>query len=61
MKQLIEIQDKSPQPKDDKAPVVQKQYRKPLLQLLGDLRSLTLSGSPGVLDSDLSSGNPGEI
>lgn len=28
-----------------------KQYRKPLLTLLGDLRNLTLGGSAGILDS----------
>ena len=38
-----------------------KTYKRPILNALGDLRSLTLSGSPGVLDSDLMSGNPGEV
>ncbi len=32
-----------------------KPYRKPHLQVLGDLRSLTLGGSPGVNDSGSSS------
>lgn len=31
-----------------------KKYRKPKLEVLGDLRSLTLGGSPGVNDT----GNP---
>lgn len=32
-----------------------KSYRKPQLEVLGDLRTLTLGGSPGVGDS---AGNP---
>ena len=31
-----------------------KVYRKPELNVLGDLRSLTLGGSPGINDSGLS-------
>jgi hypothetical protein len=42
-------------------PITKKQYRKPGLEFLGDLRGLTLSGSPGVTDSDGMSGEPGEI
>ena len=30
---------------------LRKVYRKPELNILGDLRSLTLGGSPGILDS----------
>ena len=30
---------------------LRKVYRKPELNVLGDLRSLTLGGSPGILDS----------
>jgi hypothetical protein len=36
-----------------------KLYRKPILLLLGDLRSLTLGGSPGVFDSGF--GNDPEV
>lgn len=61
MKQFSEKQAKVQETRCEKDRTSQKEYHKPLLKFLGDLRSLTLSGSPGVLDSDLASGNPGEV
>jgi len=61
MKKHLEIPKDALQTKVNKTSTSKKQYCKPQLVVLGDLRSLTLSGSPGVLDSDMSSGIPGEI
>ena len=42
-------------PSDDELIIEKKYYSKPRLERLGDLRTLTLGGSPGVGES----GNPG--
>jgi len=65
MKQQVNNKDKTIKIKiqpSEHISTIGKMYKKPRLELLGDLRSLTLSGSPGVLDSNPSQGgNPGEI
>ena len=52
---MIDPQDvwtsKSQTPEEDTTLPIRKEYKKPRLEELGDLRTLTLGTSPGVLDS----------
>ena len=52
MSRLYQISSAINQPPSEKETKHRKQYRKPQLQELGDLRTLTLGGSPGTTDSD---------